>query len=763
MFLHPFAARQPGRTTVAIVVAVLALAGRGVAEEKPVDPAPRPAQTEPAPPAPQERLDRVEVTGTRNATDERRFSTAAKIVIGRDEIEQFGDLSLSDVMKRLPSVSVAGRPGRGGQIRMRGMGNGYTQILIDGDRIPRGFSIDQLSPDMVERIEIYRAPTAETGARAIAGTINIILREPLRQTGNDVRAGATEERGRVQPNLTWTRNGILGENGTYNLTVSASRAIPRTDTATETRYTDVATGLPTLSQSLRQTQYDQRNALHASSRVQWNLGRGDQISAQPFLSLTEGRSQGASTLSQPFGLMPAPYATSESHGDSGSSLGRLVTQWKQRFDDATRMELRVNVGGYRSHGDTVTDEFDTRLVERARPACDDAHRRSLVVAEREAVPHRERRAQPDRRGRGRGRESRRERADADRRPAVAARLRRRHRGIDAAPRGLRAGRVDRVADRVGERGAALGEHPHEELRRVRRTVRRAGPQRQHRADAAAARGVAPRSRRRATRCGASLTRSYRAPTLQNLIAVPTLSTLYPAPGANTASSPDRAGNPGLRPELATGVDVAFEHYLSGHGVVSISAFRRDIRDLIRNVVTLETVPWATVPRYVTRPRNIGDASTHGIEFDAKFQLDELVAGAPPLTLRTNVSVYGSNVSGVPGPYNRIDQQPRATANLGGDYRFRGWPLTVGGNFSWVPPYTVQETALQSQGFDLTRVLDAYVLWTIDKTTKVRLSLSNVVPRNYVTSNTIVGEGQSQMVVSNGPTYRVVGLRVEMKL
>ena len=209
--------------------------------------------------------------GPATSTDERRYSTAAKIVIGREEIEQFGDMTLADVMKRLPSVTIAGRPGRGGQIRMRGMGNGYTQILIDGDRIPRGFSIDQLSPDVVERIEIYRAPTAETGARAIAGTINIILREPLRQSGNDVRVGATEERGRVQPNVSWTRNDVLGEHGTYNLTLSAMRAIPRTDTETETRYADLSTGLPSLAQSLHQIQHDERESLHLSSRVQWGL------------------------------------------------------------------------------------------------------------------------------------------------------------------------------------------------------------------------------------------------------------------------------------------------------------------------------------------------------------------------------------------------------------------------------------------------------------------------------------------------------------
>ena len=61
---------------------------------------------------------------------------------------------------------------------MRGLGSGYTQILLDGQRVPPGFSLDSTrSPEQIERIEILRAPTAETGARAIAGTINIITRE----------------------------------------------------------------------------------------------------------------------------------------------------------------------------------------------------------------------------------------------------------------------------------------------------------------------------------------------------------------------------------------------------------------------------------------------------------------------------------------------------------------------------------------------------------------------------------------------------------
>ena len=47
---------------------------------------------------------------------------------------------------------------------MRGLGSGFTQILVDGERAPAGFSVEDLPPDQMERIEIYRAPTAETGA-----------------------------------------------------------------------------------------------------------------------------------------------------------------------------------------------------------------------------------------------------------------------------------------------------------------------------------------------------------------------------------------------------------------------------------------------------------------------------------------------------------------------------------------------------------------------------------------------------------------------
>jgi outer membrane receptor for ferrienterochelin and colicins len=95
-------------------------------------------------------LGQVEIRSNRNSDSEaRQESTASKIVIGRDELEKQGDATLGDVLKRLPGVTVQGAPGRGGAIRMRGLGGGYTQILLDGERMPPGFSVDSLTPEQV--------------------------------------------------------------------------------------------------------------------------------------------------------------------------------------------------------------------------------------------------------------------------------------------------------------------------------------------------------------------------------------------------------------------------------------------------------------------------------------------------------------------------------------------------------------------------------------------------------------------------------------
>ncbi|MCH8857391.1 MAG: TonB-dependent receptor plug domain-containing protein, partial [Proteobacteria bacterium] len=136
-------------------------------------------------PAPgNQQLDRVSVTRQQTDTDLRRREPVAKQLYGREELDKYGDTQLSDVLKRLPGINVSG-----GQLRMRGLGGAYTQILVNGEPAPPGFSLDNLNPAQVERLEVTKAPTADQSAQAIAGTLNIILKDAPRVVQKDLRLG----------------------------------------------------------------------------------------------------------------------------------------------------------------------------------------------------------------------------------------------------------------------------------------------------------------------------------------------------------------------------------------------------------------------------------------------------------------------------------------------------------------------------------------------------------------------------------------------
>ena len=266
----------------------------------------------------------------------------------------------------------------------------------------------------------------------------------------------------------------------------------------------------------------------------------------------------------------------------------------------------------------------------------------------------------------------------------------------------------------------------------------------------------------------SLTRSYRSPTLSNLIARPAINTRYPIPGPNTPTQPDRAGNPDLKPELATGIDIAVERYLPGSGLLSANVFRRNITNYMRAVTTLETVPYATSPRYVLRQQNIGDAVTQGLELEAKFRLSELWAEAPRIDLRANASFFRSSVKEVPGPDNRLDQQPDYTANLGLDYRFRGLPLTLGGNVNWTPGYTTRVSDTQATRIGKKLVADVYGLWTFSPTAALRVTASNLAAADYITGSAVdatdlLGAAFRETSQTVSPTWLNLQLRLELKI
>jgi iron complex outermembrane receptor protein len=132
-------------------------------------------------------------------------------------------------------------------------------------------------------------------------------------------------------------------------------------------------------------------------------------------------------------------------------------------------------------------------------------------------------------------------------------------------------------------------------------------------------------------------------------------------------------------------------------------------------------------------------------------------------MRSNLSFFDSKVLDVLGPNNRLDQQPKMTANLGADYRIRAMPLTLGGNMNINPDYTTRRSFQQWNYQGAKRVVDVYGIWKFSPETALRLTVSNLVPRDYLTGTTFIGNGISETVNNNARNWQNVQLRLEMKI
>jgi iron complex outermembrane receptor protein len=702
-------------------------------------------------------LDRITVTGGKQSDiDQRRNSTTAMIIVGREEIEQFGDSTVADVLKRLPGVSIGGRAGRGGEIRMRGLGSGYTQILVNGERIPPGFSVDSISPEQVERIEVMRAPTAEFGARAIAGTINIVLRQALKKMSNEVRIAASLEHNRLQPNVALTRNDALPGGGAYNLSVSMFHNNQVDASYAHTDISNLTTGASIKDQLEITHSTNQREGLHFSSRLQWSLRAGDSISIQPFLLASRGHSSSLSQLKQDIGTDAVPYASSQSRSESSTSIGRLNTVWNQKLSDSTRLQLSVSVGESRFINHSLRDEFDPQADPlRSLLSRSDTEDRSwnlktklshALMAGHSLVIG----AEAD--------EARREQTKFTLENGVL------QPGLESVGENLQASTrlLAAYAQDEWEPSTQVSAYAGLRLEAINTRSSAGNSSTDNRSSVLtpllhAVWKPDPASR---NQFRTSLTRSYKSPNLGQLSGLPSLSLK-----ANDASNPDSVGNPGLRPELATGVELAYEWYQGSLTMFSANLFYRRIHDLMRTVTSQQAVPWSVAPRWVSRPENIGAASTQGIELEARTRLNELVADAAPVNLRANASIFNSRVSGIPGPDNRLDGQPRGTANIGADGRLRRSPLTLGASLAWTPVTHIQSSSTEDRTNSMKFEADAYALWMFSLQSQLRLTLSNALPHDSNSASHVMVPNQQQRFTSESrnPTRTSVALRWELKL
>ncbi|XLX39769.1 TonB-dependent receptor domain-containing protein [Ectopseudomonas mendocina] len=123
------------------------------------------------------------VTSGRLAEPQAR-ATAATTVFERDDIERLQVSSVTELLERVPGLSVVRTGGAGSQtgVFLRGTSTAQTLVLVDGQRIAAASSgtssLEFLAPEQIERIEVVRgARSALYGSDAIGGVIQIFTRQ----------------------------------------------------------------------------------------------------------------------------------------------------------------------------------------------------------------------------------------------------------------------------------------------------------------------------------------------------------------------------------------------------------------------------------------------------------------------------------------------------------------------------------------------------------------------------------------------------------
>lgn len=661
-------------------------------------------------------LTQIDVEAEKDDFNARQTAAGAKLVYGREELDRMNELTVGDYLRRLPSVTFTGPPGTPKDVRVRGMDKGYSEILVDGEAVASGtkerqIQVDRLPLDMVERIELIRAPGADLSNDGMMGVINIVLRDAPDQRVANARLTTGRVFGEKTDKNTWNLSGQYGDvSGNLRWLLNASVG-QRGELKTKSKSEEGFVAASGARNSWKDEFEDERVAtdtLDFSPRLNVRLSSMDELVFTPWITRSdEHKTKAVEKFKYNTPAGGAGYVGDGRKDETEDKLretARLRGEWKRKLEGGGLSVYAAVQQGGEKKDKTALEYSAAGALSKTTLEIDDKEERDWYLGakwEQKLGRHKI----------GAGLEYK-DKTREDKKSSVE----------NGAPKA--GGRGDNFD--IGEQRWTA--YLLDEINLGGGHVLTPGLRGIHNKQSAldglgvssggAIQTATPSLHylwqvNAANNLRASINKTLKPPKFDQLSTVTETK-------SGTSTDPDVSGNPNLQPEKAVGVELGWEHFLPrAGGVLGVNLFHRDIQDLVEERSALEGV------RYVKRPQNVGDAKVWGWELDARPRMD--ILGLPELMLRFNYTRLYSEIEASPGVTTRIKDQPPYAYNIGFDWQLPRWDAAWGLNYNYTPKFWKNPAEpLKRDDEAEQKLLDLYVMKRLNQDLAVRLTAANLL-------------------------------------
>jgi outer membrane receptor for ferrienterochelin and colicins len=658
--------------------------------------------------------------------DARKNSPAAKLVFTSKDFERFELTTIGDYLRSLPGV-VMDKGNEAKDVKFRGLDKEYTQILIDGERIPDGgekreFQVDRIPLNMVERIEIYRAPVANLDAQGTAGTINIVLKKALDRKSLRLNAsiGRVEEHGTVYD--TYLQAGTkLGKkvnflfNGGYQ-----TRIAPKTKFK-ESYSKDVIQNADVENEIKKYTE------ANFAPRLDWNINNRHRVSFDPlYLYSQEDKDLLKPTYKNSYnnsGALTKTDTTSEKSNEMKDRTGlALRGTYTFRPSDKHQFTFRPVYQDYREVKDKIAYRYKADGITQTEATTETETKSDIEALGRFTYTYTAKKQTLltgfEISSKDRDRDKTKTKNEIDEKAGAKDRYL-------AGEDRLNAWVIDEI--RIGK-NHLLSPGIRTEFTRVNTSSKYFNTSN---VDTLVERSYDYHTFNPSVNYlwnitdfinfRTSVARTVRRPQFDQL-------SPFLERKNGTLASPDNIGNPNLVPEISTGGDAGIEYYpgkQNKRGVIGINAFYRDAKDVIETIV----YPDNSTNRYVSQQVNGGDGKVWGFEIDARYSF--VIKQVGEFIPKINYSILRSEILDVKTQQLRkFKGQPDYVYNLGFEYITSNRRLSFGANYNKVPINNEAETKTDGsyetkENTDIQR-LDIFASYNVTHKLAIRLGGQNLL-------------------------------------